>query len=329
MNLPVPSVGNTDGPQYAIDLNSCLSIIDGHTHAPGSGVQITPDGINITKDLGFNGNNAITLRTSRYNVQSAVLTAVTDVGCVYVVGNELYYNDVTGGHQVKLTNNGVVNATSSGISSGTASASFVSSILTVVSAPGVAGNIDAASLIVRYPGSYPSPTGNYISIQAPVSVGAYALTLPANPPGATLPLVMDTVGNVTASQVNGAQIVSNVNLQGTQIRANNNIVVVANTNGSNSLAIIRGTVATDGSVLNGEGFSSSGSGGIFTLTWDNPFASAPTVVVTVEATPPGELIAANVTATPSTTAAGVRTWDVPSGTLLSKQFSFIAIGIRA
>lgn len=178
MSLPVPIPGTTLGPDFATDLNSSLTIIDSHDHTPGSGVQITASAINLTTDLPFNGNNATTLRTVRFSSQAAALSGASDVGCLYEAGNELYFNDGLG-NQVQMTTGGLVNATSSGISSGTASASFVSSILTVVQSAGVGAAIDAASYVLRYNGSYPSPSGNSITLRAPASLATtYHMTFP-------------------------------------------------------------------------------------------------------------------------------------------------------
>ncbi len=52
MSLIAPNPAGTanpeTGPQYALDQNQTFLIIDGHTHGPGSGVQITPSGLNIS-----------------------------------------------------------------------------------------------------------------------------------------------------------------------------------------------------------------------------------------------------------------------------------------
>src|ERR1700676_1980538 len=60
MSLIVPTVGaNGDpGPDYANNQNQDLSILDSHNHSPGSGVQVTPQGLNINSNLPFNNNSA-------------------------------------------------------------------------------------------------------------------------------------------------------------------------------------------------------------------------------------------------------------------------------
>jgi len=187
MNLTVPVVGSEPGPDWANDLNASLTVVDSHNHAPGSGVQINPAGININSDLTFNAsNNAIALRSVRFAIQSANLSGPADLGCLYEVGVDLYYNDGAG-NQIRITQGGSVagsSGTITGLPSGTASAAFVSASGTFIfqQATSTAANLDVGTVIIRYPGSYPTPAGNYIALEAPTSLASgYALTLPALP----------------------------------------------------------------------------------------------------------------------------------------------------
>src|SRR6202158_1946405 len=152
MGLPSPIPGVETGPQYAIDTQSCLSLIDSHNHSPGQGVPITTNGININTDLPINGNNLTLIKTVRFQVQaSPIANSGLNVGCLYVSGNEIYYNDVTGGHQVQLTNGGSVNSGAgsiTGLPSGTASASFSAGTFIWQAATATAANMDFASAIL-------------------------------------------------------------------------------------------------------------------------------------------------------------------------------------
>lgn len=186
MSLVVPTVGVEIGPNWASDLNASLLIIDAHTHNPGSGVQITPSGININTDLGFNSNNAVALRSSRFTPQAMPIEAAADLGCLYEAGVDLYYNDGAG-NQIRITQSGSVagsSGTITGLPSGTASAAYDSGSGTFQfqQATSTGANLDVASVIIRYPGSYPTPAGNAIMLEAPSSLNSlYALTLPSLP----------------------------------------------------------------------------------------------------------------------------------------------------
>lgn len=227
MGLIVPGVGTEYGPTWAIDLNSSLAILDEHNHSAGQGVQIQPNGLNINADLPFNSNNATLLRTSRYAPQSATLALSTDVGCVYVVNNELYYNDVTGGNKVQLTNNGSVNSGAgsiSGLPSGTASASFSAGTFVWQAATSTAANMDAGSYVYR------NATANSkgLILQPPTAMAAdYSLTLPSIPASQSF-MTIDTSGNMAAyASVNQGITRTNQASVGQQISASSGIFTTA------------------------------------------------------------------------------------------------------
>jgi hypothetical protein len=196
MGLTVPEVSVTPGPTYASEVNLSLSVIDQHTHSPGSGVQITPSGLNINSDLPFQNNNATGLRTSRYTPQGAPITGSSsqDVGCVYVAGVDLYYNDGSG-NQIRMTQSGGVAGATGSIAGLTApaSATYVSVSNTFVwqSDVNTAANLDARNLILR--NSAASSFG--LTLQPPAAMsGNLALTLPGLP-GATSFVTLDSSGN--------------------------------------------------------------------------------------------------------------------------------------
>ena len=206
MGLPNPVPGVDPGPDYALNLQTCLSTIDGHNHASGSGVQINPNGININSALPFNGNPATLFGYLGISPQGVgVATPIND--SLYCSGVDLYFQDGNG-NPIQITSGGSVNATSSGIASGTALATFVSSILVVTQSTGVGAAIDAATYILRYNGSYPSPSGNYILLSAPSSLATgYQITFPAITPASNGSfLTSNTAGVWSYSNVDGVTL---------------------------------------------------------------------------------------------------------------------------
>lgn len=206
MNMPIPGVSVTEGPQWASDINACLTIIDGHDHASGEGVQINPAGININSDLAFNSNNAVTLRSARFSPQSAPLALAADIGCLYESGVDLWYNDGLG-NQVRITQSGGVAGSPGSISNLTppASAAYVSANGAFVwqQAANTSADMDFGSAIMR------NDTANSkgLTLSPPAAMGSdYSLTLPSLP-GSTLFMTLDASGNMgTASNVQGTQI---------------------------------------------------------------------------------------------------------------------------
>ncbi len=198
MLLPIPSVGVDPGPQYAEDINSCLTIIDQHNHEPGSGVQITPSGLDINSDLSFSNSNAINLRTVRFQSQGAPLSAAADVGCLYEVSNDLFFNDGLG-NQVRITQSGGVAGTPGSISGLVSPASASYSVLDQTfiwqSAANTPANLDAASVIFR--NLVANSKGLTVSPPAAMSLD-FNITLP-NVPVASSFLTIDPAGSMTAT----------------------------------------------------------------------------------------------------------------------------------
>ena len=198
MNLPVPVVTVDPGPQWASDINSCLTLIDAHTHAAGSGAPVTPDGLNINSDLPMNNSNLTLTRSVNFTAQVAPLALPADVGCVYVSGQDLYYND-TLGNQVRLTQSGNVAGTSGSIANlvSPASASYVGATPAFVfqSAANTPANIDGASFTLRNL----SANSKGLTLAPPNAMGSnYSITLPSLP-ASTKILSMDASGNIGAA----------------------------------------------------------------------------------------------------------------------------------
>lgn len=203
MSLVIPTVSAALSPDWASDLNASLTILDSHSHVSGSGVQITPAAININSDLSWNNAyNAIGLRSLRLFPSGSALSAASDLGCLYVAGVDLYYND-SNGNQIRITQSSSVAGsagTITGLPSGSASAAFQSASGTFQfqQATSTAANVDVGTVVVRYPGSYPTPSGNYIALEAPTSLASgYALTLPALP-GQTNVMTLTAAGVIAS-----------------------------------------------------------------------------------------------------------------------------------
>lgn len=105
-------------------------------------------------------------------------------------------------------------------------------------------------------------------------------------------------------------------------------IVVSPDTGSHGLVIIRGRIDSDGTVLEGEGFSCGAGGhigtGSYTITFTQAFAATPTVLACGAAGSGGPV--ANVTSI-SSSGVSVRL-NLVSGATVDDPFTFIAIGIR-
>ena len=194
MNLVIPGVGVTLGPQWASDLNSSLTIIDSHNHSAGSGVQINPSGLDIISDLSMKNNNLTTIRSLNMSVQAAPLALAADLGCMYVSGVDLYFNDVDG-NQIQITQNGGIAGSPGSISNLTspASASYVAGTQTFVwqSDSNTSANMDMGSAILR--NITASSFG--LTLTPPTLSSNYTITLPTLP-ASTKILTINSSGNI-------------------------------------------------------------------------------------------------------------------------------------
>lgn len=189
MTLIVPVIGADSGLTWEQSMNTNSATIDQHNHSPGQGIQIPPSGLNINTALTFNNQQATSLQAVQLQAQTSLAT----LGALYVVGANLFYNDYAG-NAIQITAGGNVNATSSGITSGTASASFVSSVLVVNAAVNKPANIQAGSILLGN-----NITGsNYLTLQPPNAMGSsFSLTLPTVP-SVTSIMQLDSSGNMSS-----------------------------------------------------------------------------------------------------------------------------------
>lgn len=189
LGLLQPTINVDSGLTWEDAMNSNSSILDLHNHSPGSGTPINPAGLNINTDLTFNNNSATNLKSLVFTAQPSIALNQS----LYVSGADLYFNDGNA-NVVRLTSGGTVNATSSGISSGTATASFVGAVLVVNSASNTPANIQGGSLLI----GNNSAGSKYLTLGPPLAMAAnYSLTLPSIPAAQNF-MTLDTSGNMSA-----------------------------------------------------------------------------------------------------------------------------------
>jgi hypothetical protein len=344
--LPIPTVEL--GPAWASELyNSLFYQVDAHNHSSGNGVQINPNGLNINADLSFGSNNATLLRSTRYVPQGMPLAAATDLGCVYVSGADLYYND-TAGNQVKITSGGLVNATSGGIMNGTATASFVSGVLVVNQNTNTPGNIQAGSILI----GNNTAGSNFITLSAPPGLStSYPLYLPPSLPGSgsTSLLQLDSSGNITANTTitltgtaiavaggvypggTGNSLISATPTYATITSSSSLIpyaVVTSPIPATSAIHVIRGVISAAGGIVSGEGFTLfKGSAGRYSINFINPFFDTPAVTVTPVNTggPTGTMLIAQCPLILNTYVQ-ISITEVSPQQFIDNVFSFIAVG---
>lgn len=218
MQLVVPEVLVTTGPQYATQINTALDVVDAHDHSPGKGVRITPSGLNINTDLPFGNNAATGVKAVALQAQTSVLTT----GAVYNKGGNLFYRDGSS-NEIQLTSGGALNVSSVGAITGLtspASASFVSLNSSFVFQNNVStfAKLEIGDVLV-YSRAGSVGTVQAVTLVADAATSAYSLRLPASAPldnqimrmkSATASQFVDLLG--TTNQVTVTHNTSNITL---------------------------------------------------------------------------------------------------------------------
>lgn len=126
LNLELPTVSVTLGPEWASEVNAAFETVDSHDHSSGKGKQIPASGLNINDNLSFQSNKAYNLLQVQLISNNTTLTGSSNANSVYVKSGDLYYTN-SGGNAVQITNGGSV-VTSAGA-------------LQTVEIQGIAGNV--------------------------------------------------------------------------------------------------------------------------------------------------------------------------------------------
>lgn len=110
MNLQLPTVSVTLGPEWAVEINEALEAVDAHTHTSGSGVQIPTAGLNINAHLDFQGYKAYDLFSTQFDPVNVPLTGASNANSVSVSAGNLYFTNGSG-ISVQITSGGSVVST--------------------------------------------------------------------------------------------------------------------------------------------------------------------------------------------------------------------------
>lgn len=233
MNLIVPDVGSS-GPTYATQINTAMDVIDAHDHTPGKGARIPPSGLNINADLPFNGNDAVSLRSTRYVANTGVLATSDDRNCVSSVNGNLYWNNANG-VPVQITAGNGLNFASLGTIGGdygaagvTASAVYTSSLQTFswLQAANTYAKVGTGDIALYST----TPSTQAVTLKASPLTAAYDFTYPVQAPAANTVMRMAAGGQGTFVTVNGTvnQITVTQNTSDMTVSIPNNPVLPGN-----------------------------------------------------------------------------------------------------
>lgn len=127
MDLTLPTVSATLGPEWASEVNEALETIDAHDHSDGKGPPVTPAGMDINDDLDFQNNKIESAKSLGMFSKDAADT--THLGSLQVVGGNVWFIN-TAGAAVQLTNGSSVVSAGSGVLTPSVISSYPYTILT-------------------------------------------------------------------------------------------------------------------------------------------------------------------------------------------------------
>jgi hypothetical protein len=234
MTLPIPTVGTEQGPDYALDVNASLTLVDGHDHSAGRGVQITPDGLNINADLTLQGNSLTNINGLVFTAQasnSTLQTLYVKPGVESPLTEDLWFNDGNG-NAVQITSGGLVNATIASIPG----ESYAAGTFTWVQGAGsvTPANFNIGSIILRpiLPAttfgvvlSPPAGISSQYDIAFPLlpSVNSFMAINSSGVMTNTIPVALGiTAANIAPQTITTGQISATAGILGTQL-ANNTV----------------------------------------------------------------------------------------------------------
>lgn len=249
--LPVPGPNGQVGPTWAQNINDAFTALDQHNHAPGSGSQITPAGINVNSDMDFKQFNMLNVKSLRLYSQTATLSGTGDKSCVYVVSGNLYFNN-SAGTAVQITSGGAINVgalgtitgdySSSGATVSYTNSTKVYSFLTATST--IAAKIVCSDISI-YEGV---ASGQSVTLKTPTGLGSsYVLVFPTVLPASTLPLLIDSSGNMSLTTIGSSQISDNSVITSKILDANVTLAKLA--------AAVQQALVPSGSVIDFGGYT--------------------------------------------------------------------------
>lgn len=266
MSMQIPVVGSEAGPEYAIDINECLTTIDSHDHSSGSGVQITPAGMNINADLEFSNNNILAPRSVRFQSQASALVEALDKLCLYAgvsANGDLFFIDGQG-NDIQITSGGSIAGTPGNITGLIAPAAVLwlnptqTFQFTQDEGNDTPAALDAGTIKVRNM----SPAAFGITIEAPTLGSDETLILPNTPSQASYTMVDETGEMSTLPR-------GIVNAIGSKGAIDSPVAVNWSASPAQSITLTGNVTLTFSGALNGESYMLlvTNSGAARTITW--------------------------------------------------------------
>jgi microcystin-dependent protein len=107
MNLQLPSVTVTEGPEWASDLNEALQNVDDHDHTSGKGKKVPVAGLDINQDLSMEDYRLTDVGSVKLEDKLATITGASNANSLHVVNGNVYFTN-SGGIPVQITDGNAI-----------------------------------------------------------------------------------------------------------------------------------------------------------------------------------------------------------------------------
>lgn len=107
MNLTLPTVSVTLGPEWATELNAALETVDSHNHTSGQGKAITTAALNIDDDLMLNDFKLTDASSLQLNSEASPVSGVSNENSVSAATGDLYWTN-SAGIAVRITDGNAI-----------------------------------------------------------------------------------------------------------------------------------------------------------------------------------------------------------------------------
>ena len=107
MNMELPGVLVTLGPEYAEQVNEALTLNDAHDHTSGKGKKVPTAGLDINANLNFAGFKPYNLKSVQFSNQSPTLTGASNALSAFTYTGDLWFTNGSG-NAVQITSGGAL-----------------------------------------------------------------------------------------------------------------------------------------------------------------------------------------------------------------------------
>jgi hypothetical protein len=107
MNIDLPTVSVTLGPEWATQVNAAFATVDAHDHSSDKGVKVKPAGLDMNDHLNMQVHKIYGLFSTQYQENNVPLTGASNAQSVSVSGGDLYYTNDSG-VAIQITSGGSI-----------------------------------------------------------------------------------------------------------------------------------------------------------------------------------------------------------------------------